>query len=272
MQVQEHCDIVRARSEVERQGYLLHGIMPTIFIIVQARLGSTRLPRKVLTDIGGATLLERQLRRLRTVRGADGIVVATTDQPEDEEICRTCHALSVSCFVGASEDVLGRYLACAIEHEADAVIRVTGDNPLVDPEIIGELIELWRRDGYDYINNIHLEGSLKGTGCELVTTPALRECDRLAERPFYREHVTTYIKDHLGDFSWHKYVPASDICRPDYSVSVDRAEDLDVVRRLYAHFGIRDDVTTEEVVAFLDAHPEVRRINDGFREPMAKMA
>jgi spore coat polysaccharide biosynthesis protein SpsF (cytidylyltransferase family) len=245
--------------------------MARILIVVQARLASTRLPRKVLMDIGGATLLDRQMRRLHTVRAADGIVVATTDRPEDEEICRACRALGVPAFVGSSEDVLGRYLACADVNGAEAVVRVTGDNPLVDPAIIDEIIGLWRERGCDYINNIHLEGSVKGTGSELVATEALRTCDRRSESPYHREHVTTYMKDHLEEFSCHKYVPAADICRPDYSVSVDRIEDLEVVRRVYANFGFRDDVTTAEVVAFLDAHPEVRRINDDFREPMARM-
>lgn len=239
-------------------------------IIIQARMGSTRLPGKTLMDIHGAGVLERQVRRLRMVRLADAFIYATTEEPEDQAVIRECERLDVPWYAGPAEDVLLRYLRCAEEHGLEVVLRVTGDNPLVDPAGLDALIELRREGRYDYINNIHREGSLKGTGGELVTLDALRESERRSTRSYHREHVTTFVKDNLGDFRWRKFVPANDTSRPGLSVSIDYPEDLEVARRVYGHFGGRDDMTAEEVVAFLDSHPEVTAINGGRHEPMAR--
>src|SRR5690349_24714167 len=124
-----------------------------IVAIIQARMGSSRLPGKVLKDLGGETVLARVVRRLQRSRQIARIIVATTTAPGDEVIVAECDRLQALCFRGAEQDVLDRYYQAARANAADAVMRVTSDCPLIDPELVDETVEVFRDKHADYASN-----------------------------------------------------------------------------------------------------------------------
>ena len=124
-----------------------------VVAIIQARMGSTRLPGKVMKDLGGATVLARVVNRTRRARLIDEVVVATTTAPGDDVIVDECRHLGVACFRGDENDVLDRYYQCARQFAADAVVRITSDCPLVDPELIDATVERFLEGKHDYVTN-----------------------------------------------------------------------------------------------------------------------
>ncbi len=161
-------------------------------IIVQARMTSTRLPGKVLKEVLGKPLLEYQIERLRRIKNADEIVIATTTNDTDQPIIDLCERLFVSYFRGSEEDVLARYHGAAKKYKADVVVRVTSDCPVIDPAMCEETIGyfLQHLDKYDYLR---LEKCPRGLDIEVYSFNVLDDCFRKATEQPDREHVTTFI-------------------------------------------------------------------------------
>ena len=155
-------------------------------IIVQARMSSTRLPGKVLKTVIGKTLLEYQIERLRRVKSADRIVIATTDKQAEQPIVDLCDQLGISCFRGSETDVLARYYGAAAAHNADVVVRITSDCPLIDPAVVDRVIRFYQehRSDYDYATNT-LEPELtypRGMDTEIFSFQSLKEAYHLSKR------------------------------------------------------------------------------------------
>lgn len=166
--------------------------------IIQARMGSTRLPNKVLLEVAGVSMLEYEIRRLRNATRIDRIVVATTTNPEDEQIVSRCAAIGVDCFRGSSTDVLDRYVQCLRAHPGyDTVLRVTGDCPLIDPAVIDTLLAFFAEQRLDYASNVEAgkESYPDGIDAEVFTRAALERAAKEAHKLSEREHVTPYIRN-----------------------------------------------------------------------------
>jgi spore coat polysaccharide biosynthesis protein SpsF len=171
-----------------------------VLAILQARVSSTRLPRKVLLPILGRTMLECQLERVRASKFLDKIIVATSDQPEDSPIAELCEAGGIECYRGSLEDVLDRFYQAANQHQPKFVVRLTGDCPLLDPEILDSVIQFHIKGGFDYTSNCLEPSFPDGLDAEIMNFSTLQEIWRLAKRPIEREHVTTYILHHRVRF------------------------------------------------------------------------
>jgi spore coat polysaccharide biosynthesis protein SpsF len=232
-------------------------------VIVQARMTSTRLPGKVLADLEGRPLLERELERLARCERADELVLAVTDAPDDEPLVALARRLDVRWFRGPEHDVLARYAGAAREAGADLVVRVTSDCPLIDPAetdaVIAALEE--RRETCDYASN-RLEPHLpRGLDTEALWRDALERADRMATSRPAREHVTWFCYAERPElFALHS------VRRPleahDLRWTVDTADDLAMVRRLYAELGLAErPLPAADVVAHVRAHPEIAAIN-----------
>ncbi len=232
-------------------------------IVVQARMTSSRLPGKVLMDLEGRPLLERELERLARCERADEVVVAVTDRPADDPLVALAGRLGVRWHRGPEHDVLARYVGAAREAAADLVVRVTSDCPLVDPQetdiVIAALEE--RRTRSDYASN-RVESHLpRGLDTEALWRDALERMDRLATSRPAREHVTWFCyaeRPDLFELHW--------VRRPfdagDLRWTVDTADDLAMVRRLYAELGLADRPRPlAEVIAFVRDHPEIAALN-----------
>ena len=217
--------------------YILKNRNKTLCII-QARMGSTRLPGKVMMKVRGIPLLAYLISRVKQSRLIDKIVVATTTNPEDRVIVRLCGNLRMPCFRGSSEDVLSRYAACAKEYPGyGTIVRITGDCPLIDPEVIDRVIACFQEGNYDYVSNVIQPSYPHGMDTEVFSRKALKEAALRATLPSEREHVTPYITKRR-QFRKKNIAAPSDF----YSVrlTADYLEDLAVIRFVAEHSTIRD--------------------------------
>lgn len=233
---------------------------PSIVAIIQARIGSTRLPGKVLDDLAGEPMLARVVNRICRARRIDFAVVATTDKPADDVIFRVCTERGWQCFRGNEDDVLDRYYRAALAYKADIVVRFTADCPLIDPEIIDAVVNefLSHRPNVEYVSNTVERTFPRGLDAEVMSFDALKKAWQEDKAPASREHVTPYIWRRPEWFRIRNV--ANDI---DYSYmrwTVDTIEDLTFVREIYKYFQ-NDSFSWKEVLHLLEIHPELLEIN-----------
>lgn len=215
-----------------------------IVALIAARMGSTRFPGKVLADICGKPMLERVIERARRAKRLDKVIVCTTTQPEDDAIAALCDHLRVARYrqPGDPNDVLERLCQAARAHNADVVVRLTGDCPLLDPAIIDRTVDQYLDGGVEYVRYAPdgfdvevLSRSLLGS-----LRAAVSRCDRAAQAR-YREHPTSYITDHP---SLYRQVIVGEV---GAHLSVDTAEDLEYMRYIYKTLG--EQFTMQEAQA-----------------------
>lgn len=233
-----------------------------VVAIIQARMGSTRLPNKVLAGLAGEPMLARVVRRLLRAQRLDEVLVATTVEPADQPICDLCTARGWLCFRGSAEDVLDRYYRAAEQRQADVVVRITSDCPLIDPGVVDHVVEhfLRRQPGLDYVSNIPIDGRTfpRGLDTEVVSFQALERSWHEVEKMSRREHVTWEIRKYPERFRVESV--SNDV---DYSAmrwTVDTPEDLEFVSHIIEHFG-HDDFSWLEVLALLEQHTDWLEIN-----------
>lgn len=224
--------------------------------IIQARTGSTRLPKKVLKKLGDKTLLEILIKRLKKSHLLDDIIVATSIGKEDDVIEEIANKAGVKCYRGDVNDVLRRYYEAAREYNANIIVRVTADNPLTDAKIIDKLIEKHIQNKADYTicRNLPL-----GIGAEVISWDALKIAEENARLLEEREHVTLYIKSHPEIFKIFEY--NSNLNNENLRLTVDTKEDFEVIRKIYENMGELEDLRIEDVINFLNTHPEISNIN-----------
>jgi spore coat polysaccharide biosynthesis protein SpsF len=232
-------------------------------VIVQARMTSTRLPGKVLADLAGRPMFERQLERLARCTRADELIVATTTNADDDPLVELARRMDVGWYRGSEHDVLTRYAGAAAQARADLVVRVTSDCPLIDPvetDAVIEALETRRREA-DYAANFLERHLPRGLETEALWRDVLERVDRLGTSPSAREHVTHYIHAERPDrFALHA------VRRPheaaDLRWTVDTPADLALVRRVYDELGLADrEVDLATLIAWFRAHPDVAAIN-----------
>lgn len=218
-------------------------------IIIQARMGSTRLPGKVLMPLAGQPLLGVILRRIAHVSGSDKVVIATTQSPLDDQVETYAHACGISCFRGSEENVLERYVHCAREYGFRSVVRLTADNPFVDPFEIDRLITLYCDAQADYAL---ATGELPiGVGAEVFSITALEKCLCKANAPHHFEHVNEYILEHRDDFHIVQLQVEKEKIAPHLRLTIDTPEDYRLASKISERFS-PEMVTTEELIAFMN--------------------
>ena len=230
-----------------------------VVAIIQARLGSTRLPGKVLMDLGGRTVLARVVGRLRHTTRVDEILVATTDSVADDAIVRECNQLEVSCFRGSENDVLDRYYRAARACAAGAVVRITSDCPVIDPQIVDETIRVFRQECGDYASNVLPRTYPRGLDTEVFSMAALEQAWREAHASYEREHVTPYFYQHPELFRLVSQRGQVDCSQ--YRWTLDTAEDLELLRIIYERFGNGNGFSWREVIQLMEREPELAEVN-----------
>jgi spore coat polysaccharide biosynthesis protein SpsF len=233
-------------------------------VIVQARMTSTRLPGKVLKPVLGKPLLEYQLERLKRIRSADTIVIATTTNETDQPIVELCERLGIPCYRGPEDDVLARYYGAAVEQKAEVVVRVTSDCPVIDPDICDQVIRHYVKNRYT-VDYVRMEGFPRGLDTEVFSFQTLEKSFHGAKKRPEREHVTPYIYRHPELFQVEYFNSPED--RSYHRWTVDTPEDFELVRRIitelypqYSEFGYRDILTLlEEHPAWVFINAEVKQ-------------
>jgi spore coat polysaccharide biosynthesis protein SpsF len=226
--------------------------------IIQARMGSTRLPGKVLRDICGKPMLRHVVERTRAVRLVDEIVVATSVEPGDDAVASFCHEHGYACFRGSEMDVLDRYCHAARECNADAIVRITSDCPLIDPEVSSRTVRAFLEQQPDYASNSLVRTYPRGLDTEVIASDALERARRAASLPYQRVHVTPYIYQNPREFRILSVTAETDYS--GYRWTVDTPEDLDFVRTVYSMMEA-DFVSWSDVLALLERNPEITEIN-----------
>lgn len=212
-----------------------------IVAIVQARMTSTRLPGKVMLPLLGEPMLTWVIERLRKAKTLDSVVVATTTDSEDDVIAEECNRLGYECFRGDREDVLDRYFRAAKQYQANVIVRITSDCPLIDPEIVDACVTefLKLQPACDYLSNALEKATFPlGLDVEVLNRSSLQKTFELASSKSDREHVTSYIYHHPDQFLLKEYQSAID--HSDLRWTVDTPEDYRLIQRIVERIGNAD--------------------------------
>jgi spore coat polysaccharide biosynthesis protein SpsF len=230
-----------------------------VVAIIQARMGSTRLRGKVLEDIGGSTMLARVMRRTRRAVSLDEVVVATTVERADEALVAECVRLAVPVFRGDEQDVLDRYYQAARAHRAEAIVRITSDCPLIEPEVIDKVVHAFLDARPDYGSNTLERTYPRGLDTEIMTLTALELAWHRATESYQRVHVTPYLYQNPDQFTLLSVTNDKDYSR--YRWTVDTPEDLAFVRQVYCRLGNDDAIRWTDILDLLAREPELAELN-----------
>lgn len=223
---------------------------------------STRLPGKILYEVLGKPLLEYQIEKLRQVRLADELVIATTTNDTDQPIIELCKRLGVAYYRGLEEDVLARYYYAAQESMADNIVRITSDCPLIDPGVMDEVISLYinNRDKYDYVSNTLERTYPRGLDTEVFSMAALEKAHKEASEQPEREHVTLHMYRHPERFRLAGSSAAKNYS--EHRWTVDTPEDFKLIKLILQElYPVNNRFTWLDVLNLLNEHPEWVQIN-----------
>lgn len=232
--------------------------------IVQARTGSTRLPGKVLLPLLGRPVLEHVVRRVRRARTLDDVVVATTTTDADDRIEELAHLNGWPVVRGSEQDLLDRYLLAARTFRADRVVRITSDCPLIDPDLVDDVVAALDASGADYASNTLPPRTYpRGLDVEAVTTSALEIAGREDDDPASREHATPYVYRHPERFQLRRVAGTRDLS--GHRWTLDTPEDLALIGRIFEALG-RDDFAWTDALAVVEQHPDWSVVNRHVRQ------
>lgn len=242
----------------------------TTVVVVQARMGSTRLPGKVLLPLAGKPLLERQIERILAAKSRFEVCVATTPSAEDEPIRELCRRIGIPVFDGHPSDLLDRHYRVGVAYGADAIVKIPSDCPLIDPSVIDRVITVYQAapGALDFVTNLYPPTWPDGNDVELMTMEALACAFQNANRAFEREHTTPFIWERperfrIANVTWETGFDFSKTHR----FTVDHAEDYAFVSRVYRELctSSRPVFSLLEVLQLLQENPEISELNAQYR-------
>ena len=239
-----------------------------ILAITQARYGSTRLPAKILKEVNGQTLLEIHLRRILQAKIIDKLKIATTDEEGSKFIVEVADKVGVEYHKGSVEDVLTRFYETAAPEKPDYVLRFTSDCPLIDPNVIDNVIKFFIDGDYDYAST-DPQTFPDGLDTEIMKFSVIEKAYKEANMTSEREHVTPFIWKNGTDkggtlFKTGRYVnPEGEFNANDNRITIDEPEDFEVIKALIQNMGI--DKTWKEYFDFLYKHPEIKSLNSMYK-------
>ncbi len=231
-------------------------------VIIQARTGSSRLPGKVLMNIEGQPMLLRQLQRLKFGLKVPKLIVATSIEASDNPVEKLCHDNEFKCFRGSLDDVMNRFILCAKQYKIKYIIRVGGDDPLIDWQCCNMLMKLHREHPYDFMYASNRKGWPYGCAAELIERSVLERIHDRTQEPLYLEHIIPYFFDNMEEFDILKVKSPPERHRPGYYFTVDYPEDLELVRTIFRKLKEEGDYFPLScAIQLIDKYPELRNIN-----------
>ena len=203
-----------------------------IVATIEARMSSSRLPGKVLLEAAGRPLLGHLVRRLKAVPSLSEIVLATTTSSADDVLVSFARSYDIRCFRGSETDVMGRVIGAAAAASADLVVETTGDNPIIDPEIVETMVRTFCANDADYVSNTHVKSYPDGMDVQVFRLETLRRSAAMTQNPLDREHVTLHIRKHPKLFRPIHVIAPPELHWPELGLTVDERADFDLIRRV----------------------------------------
>ena len=240
-----------------------------IVAIVQARMCSTRLPGKILKKIKNRYVLDYVIDRLRICKKLDNIVLATTVNKKDDLLEKYAVEKNIDYFRGSEENVLSRYYYSAKKFNADVIVRVTSDCPLIDPWIVDEIIKKHIDSDANYTSNNVVKSYPLGLDAEVFTFSTLDKAFRNAKEKYQKEHVTPYIIENTKNFKINYIEAQGKLRRPDIRITLDTPEDFKLISKIINHFD-NFNFKSEEVIDFLEKNPGLLEINRNIKQKKIK--
>lgn len=235
-----------------------------VMCILQARIGSQRLPGKVVADICGQPMLVHIINRLKRTKTIEEIIVATTIKPEDDIIVNTVKRHGIPVFRGDVNNVLGRIARVVEKWRPETVVHATGDNPLVSPEVIDALVQHCMSGNYDFT---FMPGLPLGVGADVYRSNTILLLDQRATSVHQREHINAYVFDNSADFQIGKLLPHPIMQKPQLRLTVDTPEDLHLIREIYKRLYKEDAIVNlDDVLKWYENDPKLFTINAGIEQ------
>lgn len=232
----------------------------TVTAIIQARMGSSRLPGKVLKEINGKPLLLHQINRLKKCRKIDNLVVATTLENQDNQLVEFCNKYNINVFRGSEENVLERYYGAWNQFGGETIVRLTSDCPIIDPDIVDETINYFLINDFDYVSNTLERTFPRGLDTEVFTAKALKNSYKFAILDRDKEHVTPYIYTNSDKFRLGCYKGKENYSK--YRWTVDTKEDFELINLLLnVYKGKETDLKLKDAIKLMEANPQWFEIN-----------
>lgn len=242
-----------------------------ITVIIQARTGSTRLPGKVMKELCGKTVLAHDIERVSQAKMVDEIIIATTTHDSDDVIVQEAERLGVKVFRGSEDDVLSRYYFAAKEAEADVVVRITSDCPLIDPVILDDIIRVFLDGSYDIVTNAGNDLSKRtfprGLDAEVFSFEMLETAHLKAVETYQREHVTPYIYENAKSVFYYQ----NDVDYSKYRWTLDTEEDWLLISAIYQRlYHGEHNFYFKDILSVMEENPELYNINKDIEQKKLK--
>lgn len=239
-------------------------IMSKIAVIIQARMGSTRLPKKVLSDIEGKSMLWHLVHRLKNSKFSPEIIIATTISEDDREILTLAEDFGIKSNAGSIDDVLDRFYQTALKQNPDIIVRITADCPLMDPEVFDKVLQFFLDGDFDYATNTLPPTYPDGLDVEVFSFKTLEKAWNEARLQSEREHVTPYIRKNPDLFKLGNITNEEDLSSMRWTV--DEKEDLEFVKEIYKNLYPKKEVfLMDDILNLLKEKPELMKINDQYK-------
>lgn len=233
-----------------------------IVATIEARMTSSRLPGKPLLTAAGAPMLEHLVRRLKAVPSIDAIVLATTVNAADAPLVELASRLGISVFRGDEHDVMQRVIDAAASADADVVVEITGDCPIIDPEVVEQTIRMFKAHHADYVSNAHVRSYPDGMDTQVFTLDTLKRSAQMTDDPLDHEHVTLHIRNHPEVFTHVHLVAPPEIHWPELGLTLDERSDYELLKKIIEHFDAHKPLfSCLDAVRFLRQFPEFAEIN-----------
>lgn len=236
---------------------------PRVVVFVQARMGSTRLPGKIMRPILGKPVLLHHLPRIRRAKTVDEVVVITTTNPADDQIALLCKENTIPVYRGSELDLLDRHYQAAKKCKADFVVKIPSDGPLTDPAIVDEVFGLWLQNPgtYDYVSNYHPPTFPDGLDVEGCTFSTLEIAWKEATKPHEREHTFPFIWDHPERFRIGNVVNPRGSMFLTHRFALDYEEDFRFIKAVFEYFKDTPLFTADDVISLLTKRPDIAELN-----------
>lgn len=244
-----------------------HKIIPSVTAIIQARMGSKRLPGKSMKKLCDKPILAHVIERAQAIEGVRKVVVATCEGDENKKIIELAKEMKVSYFVGSQTNVLERFYKASIKHGGDYIVRITADNPFIDIDYASMAVEIASESHADLSSVINLP---LGTAVEVIKSEALEEAYNLSSTPYHFEHVTPYIKEHPEFFTIQRHPINLDMPFENLRLTVDTKEDLKLAEKIYNANYNGEPFSIQTTINYLKENPELVKMNSHVKQRSMK--